>query len=36
VAIADRSGTEDEVAASIGDAARPAHVDVSVTADVAR
>src|SRR5687768_12808511 len=34
VVIADRSGDEQEVAASIGDAAVAVHVDVSVESDV--
>jgi NAD(P)-dependent dehydrogenase (short-subunit alcohol dehydrogenase family) len=36
VVCADVSGREDEVAAAIGDAAVPAHVDVAVSDDVAR
>lgn len=36
VVVADRSGQEDEVAASIGDAAVAAHVDVAVESDVER
>jgi NAD(P)-dependent dehydrogenase (short-subunit alcohol dehydrogenase family) len=36
VVCADVSGREDEVAAAIGEAAVPAHVDVAVSVDVAR
>ncbi len=36
VVCADVSGREDDVAAAIGDAAAPVHVDVAVSADVAR